>query len=38
MDDELVAQLTGVSTILSGKYAFQVGVVAPRASGGRSGR
>lgn len=33
MDDELVAQLTGVSTILSGKYAFQVGVVAPRAGG-----
>ena len=32
MDDELVAQLTGVATILSGKYAFQVGVVAPRAS------
>ena len=25
--------LPGVSTILSGKYAFQVGVVAPRASG-----
>ena len=33
MDDEMVAQLTGVSTVLSGKYAFQVGVVAPRASG-----
>ena len=33
MDDEMVAQLIGVSTILSGKYAFQVGVVAPRASG-----
>jgi hypothetical protein len=33
MDDELVAQLSGVSTILSGKYAFQVGVVAPRAAG-----
>ncbi len=33
MDDELVAQLTGVSTVLSGRYAFQVGVVAPRASG-----
>ncbi len=32
MDDELVAQLTGVATVLSGKYAFQVGVVAPRAS------
>ena len=33
MDDEMVAQLTGVSTILSGQYAFQVGVVAPRAGG-----
>ncbi|MGA2258014.1 MAG: glycoside hydrolase domain-containing protein [Thermoguttaceae bacterium] len=32
MDDELVAQLTGVSTILNGRYAFQVGVVAPRAT------
>ena len=33
LDDELVAQLTGVSTILSGKYAFEVGVVAPRTGG-----
>jgi hypothetical protein len=30
-DDDVVAQLTGVSTILAGKYAFQVGVVAPGA-------
>jgi hypothetical protein len=28
-DDEMVAQLTGVSTILAGQYAFEVGVVAP---------
>ncbi|MGA2067463.1 MAG: glycoside hydrolase domain-containing protein [Thermoguttaceae bacterium] len=33
MDDEVVAQLSGVSTILTGKYAFEVGVVAPRARG-----
>jgi len=33
MDDELVGQLMGVSTVLSGKYALQVGVVAPRAGG-----
>ena len=32
MDDEMVAQLTGVATILSGKYALQIGVVAPCAS------
>jgi hypothetical protein len=30
-DDAAVVQLTGVSTILSGRYAFQVGLVAPRA-------
>jgi hypothetical protein len=32
MDDELVAQLTGVATILTGKYALEVGLVAPRAA------
>ena len=32
LDDALVAQLSGVATILSGKYAFEVGLVAPRAS------
>jgi hypothetical protein len=31
LDDDVVAQLTGISTILTGKYAFQIGVVAPRA-------
>ena len=30
MDDEVVTQLTGVSTVFTGNYDFQVGVVAPR--------
>jgi hypothetical protein len=30
MDDEVVAQLTGVATLLTGKYALELGLVAPR--------